>query len=286
MDSSVGVELRELGGATRWQTTGFDNASYLQDEEQQQPQQGAPAHSSSQVLLHCAVAHTSSLTTLVIVFVFFTSCFLSQQEVAPRGLFDEEEGGRGRREGEADGGEEEVDVDGRVPGGAAAVQDERSADYGLAVALVFLVSGVALVAVAYAVPRASTVDPDSVSARQMERLETYYARLGSHLDQCIIAGLGLLTMGGVFLSALLMASVCRGQAYRRQQRCAAFVRPKRTYGSISMRMKQLAGGEGEEGSVGECPGTSWGGGEAEQQPFGPPPAELINGVALQGSEEG
>lgn len=181
----------------------------------------------------------------------------------------------------------EVDVDSQVPNSGVVLQDERSADYGLAVALVLLVSGVALVAVAYAVPRATTVDPDSVSARQMERLETYYARLGSHLDQCIIAGLGLLTLGGMFLSALLMASVCRSQAYRRQQRCAAFVRPKRTYGSVSMRMKQLASGEEEEGEARERPGTSWGGGGEEQPPHLPPglpPAELINGIALQGSE--
>lgn len=52
MDSSLGVELRELRGAARWQTSGFDNASYLQDEEQQQQhchQLGASAYSSSQV---------------------------------------------------------------------------------------------------------------------------------------------------------------------------------------------------------------------------------------------
>lgn len=53
MDTSVGVELRELGGTAQWQTRGIDNASFLQDEEQQQPQQGAPAFSGSQVLLHC-----------------------------------------------------------------------------------------------------------------------------------------------------------------------------------------------------------------------------------------
>lgn len=201
---------------------------------------------------------------------FFYFLCPPQQEVVPQ---DEEEG-RG-----ADG--VEVDVDGRVPGSREEVQDERSADYGLAVALIFLVSGVALVAVAYAVPRSSAVDPDSVSARQMERLETYYARLGSHLDQCIIAGLGLLTMGGVFLSALLMASLCRGHVYRRQQRSAAFVQPKRTYGSVSMRMKQLAAGEEEEGVVGVSE-TSLGVGGVEQQPPEPPPTELINGVALQG----
>lgn len=105
--------------------------------------------------------------------------------------------------------------------------------------------------IAYTIPREPKVDPDSVSARQMEKLEMYYAQLGSHLDKCIIAGLGLLTLGGMFLSVLLMVSICRGEMYRRR---AAFVRPKRTYGSINLRMKQLATGEarlGEGGDGGE-----------------------------------
>uniref|UniRef100_A0A8C5DU66 Transmembrane protein 74B n=1 Tax=Gouania willdenowi TaxID=441366 RepID=A0A8C5DU66_GOUWI len=118
--------------------------------------------------------------------------------------------------------------------------EDRSSDYGFVVALVLLVSGIVLVGVAYTIPREAKVDRDSVSARQMERLERYYAGLGSHLDRCIIAGLGLLTLGGMFLSVLLMVSVCRGEADRRR---AAFVRPKRTYGSIHLRMKQLASGE-------------------------------------------
>uniref|UniRef100_A0A3Q3LYU3 Uncharacterized protein n=1 Tax=Mastacembelus armatus TaxID=205130 RepID=A0A3Q3LYU3_9TELE len=118
--------------------------------------------------------------------------------------------------------------------------DDHSADYGFIFALVFLVSGIVLVVIAYTIPREAKVDPDSVSARQMEKLEMYYAQLGSHLDKCIIAGLGLLTLGGMFLSVLLMVSICRGEMYRRR---AAFVRPKRTYGSINLRMKQLATGE-------------------------------------------
>uniref|UniRef100_A0A8C3AH85 Transmembrane protein 74B n=1 Tax=Cyclopterus lumpus TaxID=8103 RepID=A0A8C3AH85_CYCLU len=119
--------------------------------------------------------------------------------------------------------------------------DDRSADYGFIFALVFLVSGIVLVVIAYTIPREAKVDPDSVSARQMEKLELHYARLGSHLDKCIIAGLGLLTLGGMFLSVLLMVSICRGEMHRSR---AAFVRPKRTYGSINLRMKQLATGEG------------------------------------------
>ncbi|XP_054639645.1 transmembrane protein 74B [Dunckerocampus dactyliophorus] len=124
--------------------------------------------------------------------------------------------------------------------------DNRSGDSGFLVALVLLLSGIVLVVIAYTVPREAKVDPDSVSARQMEQLEMYYAQLGSHLDKCIIAGLGLLTLGGMFLSVLLMASVCRGHVYHRH---AAFVRPKRTYGSINLRMKQLATGEDAEATA-------------------------------------
>lgn len=123
-------------------------------------------------------------------------------------------------------------------------------DYSFIFALVFLVSGIVLVVIAYTIPREAKVDRDSVSARQMEKLEIYYAQLGSHLDKCIIAGLGLLTLGGMFLCVLLLASVCRGGFY---QRSTVFIRPKRTYGSISLRMKQLEeedvevnGGEGRE----------------------------------------
>ncbi|XP_049590171.1 uncharacterized protein tmem74b isoform X2 [Syngnathus scovelli] len=77
----------------------------------------------------------------------------------------------------------------------------------------------------------------------MEQLELYYARLGSHLDKCIIAGLGLLTLGGIFLSLLLLAFMCRGHGVSPSHCRAPFVRPKRTYGSVNMRMKQLAAGE-------------------------------------------
>lgn len=129
--------------------------------------------------------------------------------------------------------------------------DSPTADYGFIFALVFLVTGIVLVVIAYTIPREAKVDPDLISARQMEKLELYYAQLGSHLDKCIIAGLGLLTLGGMFLSVLLMVSICRGEMYRRR---AAFVQPKRTYGSIHLRMKQLATGEavmGEGGGGGE-----------------------------------
>lgn len=129
-----------------------------------------------------------------------------------------------------------------------------STDYGFIFALVFLVSGIVLVIIAYTIPREAKVDRDSISARQMEKLEIYYTQLGSHLDKCIIAGLGLLTLGGMFLCVLLLASVCRGRLHWHS---TVFIRPKRTYGSINLRMKQLEeeeveahdGGDGRNGNV-------------------------------------
>lgn len=122
--------------------------------------------------------------------------------------------------------------------------NDHSTDSGFIFALVFLVGGIVLVVIAYTIPREAKVDPDSMSARQMEKLEMYYAQLGSHLDKCIIVGLGLLTLGGMFLSVLLMVSIFRGELYRHR---LSFIRPKRTYGSINLRMKQLTTGEVEGG---------------------------------------
>lgn len=160
-------------------------------------------------------------------------------QVSPQS-YDDEEGGTAAGGGGAAGGQDFT---------AFSPADDQTADYGFILALVFLVSGIVLVVIAYTIPREAKVDPDSVSARQMEKLEIYYAQLGSHLDKCIIAGLGLLTLGGMFLSVLLMVSICRGEMYRRR---AAFVRPKRTYGSVNLRLKQLAtgevgGGDGRDG---------------------------------------
>ncbi|XP_027859940.1 transmembrane protein 74B-like [Corythoichthys intestinalis] len=214
MESLNAVELRELqrrGGSAsggRCAAGGFENVSYQQDEESDEP---GPAAT------RVCPPRTSTL------------------QVSPESC-DDEDGGAAR----GGGGDEGVGL--AAPGPA----DGRSADLGFVVALVLLVSGIVLVAVAYTVPRDAGVDPDSVSARQMEKLELHYARLGSHLDRCIIAGLGLLTLGGMFLSVLLMVSICRGEMYRRR---AAFVRPKRTYGSINLRMKQLATGEADGDGV-------------------------------------
>ncbi|XP_022069564.1 transmembrane protein 74B [Acanthochromis polyacanthus] len=227
------VELRELRGGggrrgpsptpTSWTaatvgtTRGFENASYQQDEEQDQQQQEATTSAS-----YPPPASGSSKR--------------QHQEASPQSYDDEEAGAA------AGGPEDAQDLAEFSPA------DDHSADYGFILALVFLVSGIVLVVIAYTIPREAKVDPDSVSARQMEKLEMYYAQLGSHLDKCIIAGLGLLTLGGMFLSVLLMVSICRGEMYRRR---AAFIRPKRTYGSINLRMKQLATGEAGGGDGGD-----------------------------------
>ncbi|KAM7384664.1 hypothetical protein PAMA_011831 [Pampus argenteus] len=110
----------------------------------------------------------------------------------------------------------------------------KSVDYGFIIAVTCLVTGISLVAISYTVPRDVRVDPDSVSAREMERLEREKARVGAHLDRCVIAGLCLLTLGGVLLSTLLMVSMWKGEMMRRK----AFAYSKhaaKLYGSINLR---------------------------------------------------
>uniref|UniRef100_A0A3P8TJ83 Transmembrane protein 74 n=1 Tax=Amphiprion percula TaxID=161767 RepID=A0A3P8TJ83_AMPPE len=110
----------------------------------------------------------------------------------------------------------------------------KSVDYGFIIAVTCLVTGISLVAISYTVPRDVRVDPDSVSAREMERLEREKARVGAHLDRCVIAGLCLLTLGGVLLSTLLMVSMWKGEMMRR--RAFAFSKHSaRLYGSVSLR---------------------------------------------------
>ncbi|XP_061583010.1 transmembrane protein 74B [Cololabis saira] len=251
MESSLNaVELQELRGGRRDRSPapapapapggvsaagcaawGFENASYQQDEERRhlQEKQHQPAGSAGSAGSAGCPPSTSGTSK-------------HHQEVSSPSYDDDDadEGGPGG--GGAGGGAGREDLTAFSPA------DDHSADYGFILALVFLVSGIVLVVIAYTIPREAKVDPDSVSARQMEKLDMYYARLGSHLDKCIIAGLGLLTLGGMFLSVLLMVSICRGEMYRRR---TVFVRPKRTYGSINLRMKQLASGEAGGGDGGD-----------------------------------
>lgn len=115
----------------------------------------------------------------------------------------------------------------------------KSVDYGFISAILFLVTGILLVIISYIVPRDVTVDPNTVAAREMERLEKESARLGAHLDRCVIAGLCLLTLGGVVLSCLLMMSMWKGELYRRN-RFASSTESAKLYGSFNFRMKTSA----------------------------------------------
>ncbi|NXY71895.1 TMM74 protein, partial [Glareola pratincola] len=122
---------------------------------------------------------------------------------------------------------------------ASEVSAGKSVDYGFISAILFLVSGILLVIISYVVPRDVTVDPNTVAAREMERLENESARIGAHLDRCVIAGLCLLTLGGVVLSSLLMMSMWKGELYRRS-RFASSKESAKLYGSFNFRMKSGA----------------------------------------------
>ncbi|XP_072317425.1 transmembrane protein 74 [Eucyclogobius newberryi] len=111
-----------------------------------------------------------------------------------------------------------------------------SVDYGFISAVTFLVTGISLVIISYTVPREVEVDRDTVSAREMEKLEMESARIGAHLDRCVIAGLCLLTLGGVVLSTLLMISMWKGEMYRRKV-IAYSKRTAKLYGSISLKTR-------------------------------------------------
>ncbi|XP_060098923.1 transmembrane protein 74 [Heteronotia binoei] len=128
--------------------------------------------------------------------------------------------------------EEEDDTSSEAAGG-------KSVDYGFISAILFLVSGILLVIISYVVPRDVMVDPSTVAAREMERLENESAKIGAHLDRCVIAGLCLLTLGGVVLSSLLMMSMWKGELYRRN-RFASSKESARLYGSMNFRMKSAA----------------------------------------------
>ncbi|XP_061521589.1 transmembrane protein 74 [Phycodurus eques] len=115
---------------------------------------------------------------------------------------------------------------------------EGSVDYGFIAAVSCLLTGISLVAISYAVPRDVRVpqeeeDGGGVAAREMERLQRERARLGAHLDRCVMAGLCLLTLGGVLLSSLLMASLWKGESARGSAlRARAAGRERNLYGAV------------------------------------------------------
>ncbi|XP_019645099.1 PREDICTED: transmembrane protein 74B-like [Branchiostoma belcheri] len=84
-------------------------------------------------------------------------------------------------------------------------------DSGFILSLCFLVLGIVLVAVAWTIPREPTVDPDTQPAREIERIETKYVILRQHLDNCVMAGIIFLTLGGISLSLVLLYAICMGE---------------------------------------------------------------------------
>ncbi|KAG8441701.1 hypothetical protein GDO86_010764 [Hymenochirus boettgeri] len=117
----------------------------------------------------------------------------------------------------------------------------KSVDYGFISAVTFLITGVLLVIISYLVPRDSRSDPTITSARQMEEAEKKNAIIGAHLDRCVIAGLCLLTLGGVVLSVLLMISMWKGELYRRKTFAAQD--SAKLYGSINFNQAKAGGND-------------------------------------------
>ncbi|XP_063781174.1 transmembrane protein 74 [Pseudophryne corroboree] len=116
----------------------------------------------------------------------------------------------------------------------------KSVDYGFISAVTFLITGILLVIISYLVPRDRS-DPNSITAREMEQIEKRNAIIGTHLDRCVIAGLCLLTLGGVVLSILLMISMWKGELYRRK--AFASKDSAKLYGSINFNHSKSGGNE-------------------------------------------
>ncbi|XP_075684103.1 transmembrane protein 74 [Rhinoderma darwinii] len=117
----------------------------------------------------------------------------------------------------------------------------KSVDYGFISAVTFLITGFLLVITSYLFPRDTRSDPSSITAREMEKIEKKNAIIGAHLDRCVIAGLCLLTLGGVVLSVLLMISMWKGEIYRRK--VFASKDSAKLYGSINFNHSKSGGNE-------------------------------------------
>lgn len=88
-----------------------------------------------------------------------------------------------------------------------------------ALALLCMSCGLAIMCVGYLVPRDYVFDP-SKSAREMEKIEIYYANLSFYLDTCIVAGMAFIAVGGLISSALFMYYfvIDSRQVYRKEDR--------------------------------------------------------------------
>lgn len=79
---------------------------------------------------------------------------------------------------------------------------ERDERYTL-VPLILMILGLGCMVVGFAVPRDYVFD-SSAPARQMEEIENFYIRLGYNLDICITVGMGLVALGSIMVSIMML----------------------------------------------------------------------------------
>lgn len=69
--------------------------------------------------------------------------------------------------------------------------------------MIVMILGLGCMVVGFAVPRTYIFDP-TAPARQMESIENFYIRLGYNLDICITVGMGLVAVGAIMVSLMLL----------------------------------------------------------------------------------
>ncbi|XP_046554643.1 transmembrane protein 74B-like [Haliotis rubra] len=86
---------------------------------------------------------------------------------------------------------------------------QTSLDYLILFAIGSVFIGLIISTIGYIIPRSHTPDP-SLTARQQEAVDTYYAKLGNDLDICIVVGMAFIGLGGIVTSAVFCKTIiCR-----------------------------------------------------------------------------
>lgn len=87
-------------------------------------------------------------------------------------------------------------------------------------AIVMVCVGMLLTMIGFVIPRESGFDP-MMTAREMEKMENYYASLGYRLDICVSVGIGFVATGSLLMSGLLMKGICLGEYNDLLNECSA-----------------------------------------------------------------
>lgn len=97
--------------------------------------------------------------------------------------------------------------------------DRNKEDTLITVSVVLLVLGFIIMFIGYSVPRGYVFDT-SLPAREMEKIEIYYAELSYKLDVCIVVGMGFIAIGGLIVSCVTTYYfiVADHQIYRKEDR--------------------------------------------------------------------